>query len=168
MPKLRPLFRAFAVGLLFAAASPSFADEPPKDAAAKAATPADAQKEEQQKVQSFADSLKQREPEAYKRFTELREARDQSLEKLKKAQEELKKANGEEKINAFVEFKENRKKYVEAYIAFIAFLDERDQTRLVKIDENIKTLEKAKEQIRAVIENRKKAREELEKALKES
>ena len=149
---------------LFAIASPALADDA-KDAKpagdAKAEGPKDAKAQEQARIQSFSDMLKKQDPEAHKRFAEVRETLDKSRENLKKTQEELAKAAGEEKINIYQEYKLARKKYAEAHLAFIAFLNERDQKRIVLIEENIKKLETAKEQIKGVLEARTKAREEL-------
>jgi glutamine synthetase adenylyltransferase len=142
----------------------------PADAAAKEPEKKEEKKEEKkddkkddkkdEKVSSFAEALKRSDPDAYKRFSELSEARDKNLADLKKIQAEMKTATSEEKINLYQQFRIARKKYAQSYIAFIDFLDERDKKGIEKYQEAIKRLE-------GVLEKRKKAREELEKALKE-
>ena len=153
---LRKLVAGSVSAFLFAAAAPAFADEPP--AAAK--------DPEAAKVQAFADALKAKDPEAHKRFVTLHEAKDKGLADLKKAQEALKSMQGEEKMGAYQEFKKARKTYASSYMAFLDLLDELDKKRMGKIEDTIKKLQEGADQIKQVIESRKKAREELVQAAK--
>src|SRR5438105_1557142 len=132
-------------------------DEVKKDAPKAEAEAGD---KEAKKVDAFAEALKKSDPAAYERFMSLRAERDKNLEELKKVQADLKKGSSEEKINLYQQFKIAKKKYAESYIKFIEFLDERD-------DQIVSNYEKTIQKIKQVKERRKKAREELERAMKE-
>lgn len=156
--------------LLFSANLAARADEAKPEAAKPEAAKADAAKPEAKKgddsgkVQAYGDALKARDPEAFKKFIEVREARDKAVEHLKKSQKELREAQGEEKMNAYQVYRTARKNYVTSYMAFLDFLDEQDKKRL---EQTKKQCQAAQDRLQNIIETRKKAREELEKAMKD-
>jgi hypothetical protein len=151
--------------LLFSANLAARADEAKPEAAKPEAAKPEAKKgDDSGKVQAYGDALKARDPEAFKKFIEVREARDKAVEHLKKSQKELREAQGEEKMNAYQVYRTARKNYVTSYMAFLDFLDEQDKKRL---EQTKKQCQAAQDRLQNIIETRKKAREELEKAMKD-
>jgi hypothetical protein len=146
------------------------ADEP-----AKTAEPAkkeegakpDAAKDESKKVDAFAEALKKNDPAAYETFVKLRANREKQQAELNSLQQQIRKASSEEKINLFQQFKIAKKAYIESYIAFIDFLDERDKKAVTSYEENIAKLQKAIERIKGVIAKRDEARKKLRESMKE-
>lgn len=112
------------------------------------------------KVDAFAEALKGQDPAAYETFVKLRAERDKHIEELKRIQGEIKKASSEEKIRLYQQFRIARKKYAASYLAFIDFLDDRDKQVIVRYEAAIA-------RVKAVMERRQKARDELQKAMKE-
>lgn len=167
MSRLRPSLLAAMSGaaLLFSANLAARADEAKPEAAKPEAAKPEAKKgDDSGKVQAYGDALKARDPEAFKKFIEVREARDKAVEHLKKSQKELREAQGEEKMNAYQVYRTARKNYVTSYMAFLDFLDEQDKKRL---EQTKKQCQAAQDRLQNIIETRKKAREELEKAMKD-
>jgi hypothetical protein len=137
---------------LLAAAVLAVAIAAPSGVAAQA-RPADAERE-----QAFVEALRREDPAAADQYVVLRDARAQALAELRKVETQYNGA-GPELRGLFVRsLVQARKKYAETSLALFDFYDARDRTTVARYQEEIG-------KINAVIEERRRARAELEKLL---
>jgi hypothetical protein len=118
-------------------------------AAAQTQAPPDAAAE------SFADVLRRTDPDAYARFVKLRDARDRSMAELQRAQDRYRSGGPELRVLTLPELRAARRHYVADTRAFLDFLDDRDRT-------TIEEYRRAISRLTAVLEERRKARAELD------
>jgi hypothetical protein len=165
--RMRKTIRRSAVAVLAAlnvsvAAAEEAAKAPPPEAKEEAKKEPE-KKEPSAKpnaLDAFAEALKRSDPEAHKRFVELRDARAKDLAELSRLQQEIDRASGDQLANLHQQFKEVRKKYARSYIAYLDFLDDLDR-------KGIERHQAAIDRLKGVMDKRKKAREKLEAVLKE-
>jgi len=109
-------------------------------------------------ARAFVEALRRKDPVAAARFQALREARERSVTELRAAETRYA-AGGPELRAAFLaKLRGARRAYAETSLAILDFLDDRDTTTLTEYQAAIAEL-------RALLEQRKQTRAELEKLL---
>lgn len=111
-------------------------------------------------AERFADMLRRTDPESYARFVKLQDARDKSLGELQRQQERYRAAGPELRALTAPPLRAARRQYAADTRAFLDFLDDRDRRTL---DE----YRRGMEQINAMIEERRKVRDELDALTRE-
>jgi hypothetical protein len=111
-------------------------------------------------AERFADMLRRTDPESYGRFVKLQDARDRSLVELQRAQDRYRAAGPELRALTTPQLRAARRQYAADTRAFLDFLDERDRKML---DE----YRRAIQQIDAMLEERRKVRDELDTLTRE-
>lgn len=109
---------------------------------------------------SFEAALKKSDPAKHREFVALKKACAKGLSRLQDLRERMKTATGDARAALDREFAESRRKYLQAYVAYVDFLDAHDRKA-------IETYERAIARLREGMAARKKARAEVEKALAE-
>jgi hypothetical protein len=104
---------------------------------------------------SFADMLRRTDPDAYARFVKLRDARDRSIADLQRAQDRYRSGGPELRALTLPQLRAARRQYVADTRAFLDFLDDRDRT-------TIEEYRRAISRLTALLEERRKARAELD------
>ena len=122
------------------------------------AAAASAQPPPQQEQDAFADMLRRTDPAGYARFTELRTDRDRAQMEVQRLQQQAREAGA---LRAIVipQLRAAQRRWAESSIALIDFLDERDRRQLAAYQSAIA-------EITAVLDQRRQARDELEKTLR--
>ena len=109
-------------------------------------------------ARAYVEALRRADPAAAARFQALREARERSVTELRAAETRYA-AGGPELRAAFLaKLRGARRAYAETSLAILDFLDDRDTTTLTEYQAAIAEL-------RALLEQRKQTRAELEKLL---
>jgi hypothetical protein len=108
--------------------------------------------------QAFLDALRRSDPVGYERFTALRAERDRRQAEVQRLQQQMRTA-GELRTVVLPQLKAARRKWADSAIALLDFLDERDRKALAEY-------QTAVAQITSILDQRRQARDELEKALR--
>jgi hypothetical protein len=108
--------------------------------------------------QAFLDALRRSDPAGYERFTALRAERDRRQAEVQRLQQQLRTA-GQLRAVVLPQLKAARRKWADSAIALLDFLDERDRKALAEY-------QTAVAQITSILDQRRQARDELEKALR--
>jgi hypothetical protein len=140
---LRGLSLAAAALAIVLAAAPAPAQQPPAPDAEE---------------QGFLDALRRSDPAGYERFTALRAERDRRQAEVQRLQQQLRGA-GELRGIVLPQLRAARRRWADSAIALLDFLDERDRKALAEY-------QTAVAQITSILDQRRQARDELEKALR--
>ena len=108
--------------------------------------------------QAFLDALRRSDPQGYERFTALRVERDRRQAEVQRLQQQLRGA-GELRGVVLPQLRAARRRWADSAIALLDFLDERDRKALAEYQTAIA-------QITSILDQRRQARDELEKALR--
>jgi hypothetical protein len=108
--------------------------------------------------QSFVDNLRREDPAAADRYVALRDAREKALAELRKIETQATAIAPEARGLFARSLIQARKKYAETSLALMDFFDERDRATVQRYQDEIG-------KINAVLDERKKARADLEKLL---
>jgi hypothetical protein len=122
-------------------------------AAAAAAQP---RQDDAAREQAFIEALRREDPAAADRYVELRDRRAQALAELRKVETQASVIGAGMREVYAGPLRQARHKYAEAALAMLDFYDERDRTAVARYQEEIG-------KISGFLEERKKARAELEK-----
>ncbi len=111
-------------------------------------------------VASFAERLRQTDPDAAKKFLALYDAKNRNFDEVKRVQKAVVAATGEEKNRLSQRFRTANKRYIESYLVYLDFLDDVDRKEIARHQGAIDT-------IKATMDRRRKGHQELEHLLKE-
>ena len=112
-----------------------------------------------EREQAFADALRREDPAGADRYVELREARARAVADLRRAQNQYA-AAGQELRAVFVgPLRTAERRYVEASLALLDFLEARDRHIVTKLHDEIG-------RINAILEQHRQTRADLEKMLR--
>jgi hypothetical protein len=126
------------------------------------AAPAAAQtraSEDAEREAAYVDALRREDPAVADRYVALRDARAQALAELRKAEAQYNAAGPGLQAIFLRPVREARKKYAETSLALLEFIDARDQALIARYQDEIGRL-------RALLQERQRARGEIEKLLK--
>jgi hypothetical protein len=127
-------------------------------AAAVAAPPVAAQRAPDAEERAFLEMLQRTDPSGYARFTELRDERDRRQAEVERLRQQMSEA-GELRAIVLPQLRTARRRWAESSIALIDFLDERDRKQLAAYQSAIG-------RITEILDQRRQARDELEKTLR--
>jgi len=142
----RPVIRALVGALVLAAATPA--------TAGAQATPAPPVVTDDDRA--YLAQLRRTDPAAYEKFVALRDARDTSFAEVVRLQNQLQAAGPELRGLVLPQLRSARRRYAESAMAFLDFVTARDRQTLKEYQEAIA-------QITALLEQRRRMREELER-----
>jgi hypothetical protein len=103
----------------------------------------------------FVESLRRDDPAAAERYVTLRDARREAITELQRVQEQYRGAGAELRAIFLPTLKQAERRYAEASLALLDFLDARDRQALASYQEQIA-------RITGLLEERQRARSELE------
>ena len=126
----------------------------PAAASAQSESAADRDRE-----QAYVEGLRREDAAAAERYVALRDARARALADLRKAEAQYNAAGPELRPVLLRSVRETRKKYAETSLSLLEFFDVRDQSLIVRYEEEIR-------RIRALLDERKRTRSEIETLLK--
>jgi hypothetical protein len=106
-------------------------------------------------AEAFAETLRRTDPEAHARFVRLRDARERSAEELQRLEGRYRGVAPEGRLVLLPSLRAARRQYADDSLALLEFLDERDRRTIEELRRGI-------EQVTAMLQQRQKAREELE------
>jgi hypothetical protein len=119
-----------------------------------------AAREEADSARAFIEMLRRTDPAAAAQFTALREARDRSVVELRETQAQYAAAGPELRAAFIGKVRGAQRRYAEASLAILEFLDARDTKTL-------RDYQAAIAEITAMIENRRQTRAELQRMLRD-
>jgi hypothetical protein len=105
---------------------------------------------------AFIEALRREDPDSAARYTDLQGARRAAITELQKVQTRYAAAGPELRPVMLPQLKDAQRRYAETSLAVLDFLDARDRRALARYDEEIG-------RIKAVLEERTRARADLEK-----
>ena len=105
---------------------------------------------------AFIEALRREDPDSAARYTDLQGARRAAIAELQKVQTRYAAAGPELRPVMLPQLKDAQRRYAETSLAVLDFLDARDRRALARYDEEIG-------RIKAVLEERTRARADLEK-----
>jgi hypothetical protein len=108
---------------------------------------------------AFVETLRRGEPALAERYLALRDAREQAIAELKRAEARYAAAGPDLRSVFLPQLRQARRKYAESSLALLDFLDARDREALAVHQDAIG-------RINAILEQRKPTRAELEKLLR--
>ena len=147
-PVGRPLAGAVLAVLLLGIAATAAAQAPP------------AERGEADSARAFIEMLRRTDPAAAATFTALREARDRSVAEMREAEAQFAAAGPELRAAFIARVRGARRRYAEASLAVLEFLDARDAKTL-------RDYRAAVAELTALIEHRRQTRAELQRMLQD-
>jgi len=112
-----------------------------------------------EREQSFVEGLRRENPAEAERYVALRDARNQAVAEVQKAQSRYSAAGPELRAVFVQQLRDAQRQYAERSLALMDFLDARERRALVRYQEEIA-------RINRLLEERARSRGELEKLLK--
>jgi hypothetical protein len=109
--------------------------------------------------QSFVEGLRRENPAEADRYVALRDARNQAVAEVQKAQSRYSAAGPELRAVFVQQLRDAQRQYAEGVLALMDFLDARERRALVRYQEEIA-------RVNRILEERARSRAELEKLLK--
>jgi hypothetical protein len=110
--------------------------------------------------QAFIEVLRREDPASAEKFIALRDAQQQAVAELQKAEGRANALPPALRPSALPQLKQARRKYAESQLKILDFLDERDQKVMARLQEELG-------QFKRSVDDRRKARDELQQLLKE-
>ncbi|HEU5195115.1 MAG TPA: hypothetical protein VFW70_10285 [Methylomirabilota bacterium] len=107
----------------------------------------------------FIDYLRRQDPAAAERFIQLRDARDAAIENLRRASARYSAGGAALRAVSLPELREARRRYAEASLAMMDFLDARDRQSIARLETDVERLKRS-------LEERGRERPELERMLR--
>jgi hypothetical protein len=138
------------IAVLSASASAGFAQE--RNPAAQDRNPT----ADEERDRAFIEALRREDPDTAARYTELREARRTAIAELQKVQTRYAAAGPELRPMLLPQLKDAQRRYAGTSLAVLDFLDARDRRALARYEEEMG-------RIKALLEERTRARADLEK-----
>lgn len=111
--------------------------------------------------QQFFEALRREDPVGAERYVALRDARGQAVAELQRVQAQYNAAGPELRSVFLRQLKQAQRKYAESSLALLDFLDARDQRLLSNYRDEMN-------RINGILEERKRARAEFEKRLRDN
>ena len=130
-----------------AAAPPALAQKPARDGAAD------------ERERAFVEGLRREDPAEADRYVALRDARDQAVDEIQKAQQRYAAAGPELRSLFAQQLRDAQRQYAQRSLALLDFLDARERRALARYQEEIG-------RINQILEERGRSRAELEKMLR--
>lgn len=116
--------------------------------------------DEAAREQAFVEVLRREDPASAEKFIALRAAQRQAVDDLRKSESRANAMPPELRASFLPQLKQARKKFAETQLKVLDFLDERDQKVIARLAGDI-------EQFKRALEDRQKARDDLNKLFKE-
>jgi hypothetical protein len=135
------------LALVLAAAPPALAQKPACDGAAD------------ERERAFVEGLRRENPAEADRYVALRDARDQAVDEVQKAQQRYAAAGPELRSLFAQQLRDAQRQYAQRSLALLDFLDARERRALTRYQEEIG-------RINRILEERGRSRAELEKMLR--
>jgi hypothetical protein len=135
------------LALVLAAAPPALAQKPVGDGAAD------------ERERAFVEGLRRENPAEADRYVALRDARDQAVDEVQKAQQRYAAAGPELRSLFAQQLRDAQRQYAQRSLALLDFLDARERRALTRYQEEIG-------RINRILEERGRSRAELEKMLR--
>jgi hypothetical protein len=135
------------LALVLAAAPPALAQKPAGDGAAD------------ERERAFVEGLRRENPAEADRYVALRDARDQAVDEVQKAQQRYAAAGPELRSLFAQQLRDAQRQYAQRSLALLDFLDARARRALTRYQEEIG-------RINRILEERGRSRAELEKMLR--
>ena len=152
MTAARRAIGAAALAIAAAAAATAMTPSPVMTQGQRGAEPADPD-------QPFVEALRREDPAIADRYVALRNARQDAITALRRAEEQYSAAGAELRRIFLPQLLQARRNYAQTSLALFDFADERDRRIVAKYQEEMT-------RINAALEERKKLRAEFEKLLK--
>ena len=109
---------------------------------------------------AFIEMLRGEDPASAEKFTALRDAQRQALAELQKIESRANALGPSLRGSAVPQLKQARRKFAEAQLKILDFLDERDRKVMARLQDDLARFNRE-------LDDRKKARDELQKLLQE-
>ena len=113
-----------------------------------------------ERERAFVEGLRREDPAEADRYLSLRDARNQAVDEVQKAQQRYAAAGPELRSLFAQQFRDARRQYAQRSLALLDFLDARERRALARYQEEIG-------RINRLLEERGRSRAELEKMLRE-
>ena len=111
---------------------------------------------DEERDRAFIEALRREDPDTAARYTELREARRAAIAELQKVETRYAAAGPQLRPVMLPQLKDAQRRYAETSLAVLDFLDARDRRALARYEEEMG-------RIKALLEERTRARADLEK-----
>ena len=111
----------------------------------------------------FIEFLRRQDPAAAERFLVLRDARDAAVKNLQAASARYSAGGTALRAVSLPELREARRRYAEASVALLDFLDERDRATLARLEATAERLKADAARLHESLEERARARADIRK-----
>ena len=108
--------------------------------------------------QAFIENLRRDDPASADRFIALRKAQEQAIAELRRREGQVNAMPSELRGSMLPQLKQAQRRYADAQVKILDFLDERDRRVIARLQEDIT-------QINQALEDRRRSRDELKKLL---